>query len=598
MLTSNIIQGQYGFQNNPPFDPNEIYYSTLNEQQYFKIGSMPYTSMYTDIQGGNTTLHYVDVDEHDTIVWIDGTGWTDNKYKSIFFENLFEMESTYYTKLQPLLTKQSNLIQGYYQFDSPYFDSASYLEATLFGEYYFISNGRKFTSIKYDDYNDVMFYDDLEVYTQQDHHWIDEEYATIYFPNGTYIPSNFYNFILDQCTKQTILTIVNPMFEGFQSFCAEYIGERYYISNFIYQLYQVYNLYNKEYYIEGYYNDVNFTSRITSSYITPLVDTTIYVKTLPVVYVEDEKYKLPSSITSWGEFMYLDNLKIKRRGYNTLYKGVSRIGNKLTLIAQDDSTYDMYVNNQPVVEENRFFEIIDSKIPFELDTTIIGTGGNYCFDAAYVSNYNITISPLEWVSNIGTLPTFSVTSPQELIGWYYDPLFIKEAQDNDVIDSNVTLYAKIGVPSSINIYLYQNKNSNNSINKTPTQVAVIEGTFKRPTSVVHPVVEIQYNSVAFNYCYIQEFNRYYYVDDIVVINNKLIEIHCTSDVLMSFKNQLMTHTAIVKRNEYEYDAYLDDEREKIEKGKQYKIIEAVGGVDISSANSRSNNGNIVLIGVR
>ena len=61
-----------------------------------------------------------------------------------------------------------------------------------------------------------------------------------------------------------------------------------------------------------------------------------------------------------------------------------------------------------------------------------------------------------------------------------------------------------------------------------------------------------------NYCYIELFNRYYYVNEIFVERNNLIRIELSCDVLMSFRNEIMKQTLLIDRNEYDYNLFLDD----------------------------------------
>ena len=93
---------------------------------------------------------------------------------------------------------------------------------------------------------------------------------------------------------------------------------------------------------------------------------------------------------------------------------------------------------------------------------------------------------------------------------------------------------------------------------------VLEGTLRSSSSVTNPVITIEkatnpvnYN---YNYMYIEEFGRYYFIDDIVSINNKLWEIHASVDVLYSFADEILSNSAIIEKSEDEDNAnlYLDD----------------------------------------
>lgn len=83
---------------------------------------------------------------------------------------------------------------------------------------------------------------------------------------------------------------------------------------------------------------------------------------------------------------------------------------------------------------------------------------------------------------------------------------------------------------------------------------------KEATSILKPVVRIRTTSdiTTYNYMYISEFQRYYFIDDIVSIHNDVWEISGHVDVLETFKNGILAQTAVVKRQQNKYNLYLND----------------------------------------
>ena len=111
------------------------------------------------------------------------------------------------------------------------------------------------------------------------------------------------------------------------------------------------------------------------------------------------------------------------------------------------------------------------------------------------------------------------------------------------------------------IFLYYNKSDRIKLIKRLTEIAEIEGTIREPTSLIDPVIVLQYNSVVgYNYCYIPEFERYYFIDDLVSIRNGLVEIHCHVDVLNTYGNAVRELHAFVARSNVNYDGTIIDER--------------------------------------
>ena len=86
----------------------------------------------------------------------------------------------------------------------------------------------------------------------------------------------------------------------------------------------------------------------------------------------------------------------------------------------------------------------------------------------------------------------------------------------------------------MNIVAYNNKSDTRKIDKSLTQITEFVGTLRNETDVVTPVILVEGALPSFNYCFIEAFNRYYFVTDFRTVRNNVYEIHCKSDVLMSF----------------------------------------------------------------
>ena len=109
------------------------------------------------------------------------------------------------------------------------------------------------------------------------------------------------------------------------------------------------------------------------------------------------------------------------------------------------------------------------------------------------------------------------------------------------------------------IILYNNASEKNKIEKSLTTVATLTGVLKSESSITHPVILIEYdNPTAFNYCYIDAFNRYYFVVDVVVVRNNLLRISLSVDVLYTFKNAILAQNVIIEKNANDYNLYLPD----------------------------------------
>ena len=62
----------------------------------------------------------------------------------------------------------------------------------------------------------------------------------------------------------------------------------------------------------------------------------------------------------------------------------------------------------------------------------------------------------------------------------------------------------------------------------------------------------------FNYFYVEEFRRYYYLTSFIISSNQLATITGVVDPLYSFKDAIIENEAYIERNEFTYDANMDD----------------------------------------
>ena len=112
------------------------------------------------------------------------------------------------------------------------------------------------------------------------------------------------------------------------------------------------------------------------------------------------------------------------------------------------------------------------------------------------------------------------------------------------------------------IVLQYNKSEKNKLTKTVTQLAEVTGTLKNATSVIDPVFIVRNMTLAnikqCNYATITSFGRSYFVTGITSVREGLWEISCHVDVLSTYADQIRALPAVIKRQEYKYNLYLDD----------------------------------------
>ena len=106
-----------------------------------------------------------------------------------------------------------------------------------------------------------------------------------------------------------------------------------------------------------------------------------------------------------------------------------------------------------------------------------------------------------------------------------------------------------------------NKSDERQIFKTLVDGVTLEGTLRDASSIISPTIMFTSEEVMrYNYCYIPEWQRYYFVKDIQSYRNNLYVVYLECDVLMSFKNDIANFQVVVDKQTMEEngDEYIDD----------------------------------------
>lgn len=135
-----------------------------------------------------------------------------------------------------------------------------------------------------------------------------------------------------------------------------------------------------------------------------------------------------------------------------------------------------------------------------------------------------------------------------------------------------TYYAT--VIKGIHISLYTNLSENNRVNKNIQYVTDLWGNFKDATSITSPTIIIERESIDFNYVYIEQLSRYYFVEEVVSVRNGLWQVRLKVDVLMTYKDLIYQQQAYIARNETQQNAYLVDPERLMRNEPNIEVISA------------------------
>lgn len=120
------------------------------------------------------------------------------------------------------------------------------------------------------------------------------------------------------------------------------------------------------------------------------------------------------------------------------------------------------------------------------------------------------------------------------------------------------------------LILYTNNSRNDRVDKAEylTNAKEYNATFLKTEEETNNIIirlnDINIYKINYNYVYIEDLHRYYFIVNKTIINNNIIELSLHIDLLMSFKDSLLQQTCIIARQENKYDAYLNDDNIQVE----------------------------------
>ena len=101
------------------------------------------------------------------------------------------------------------------------------------------------------------------------------------------------------------------------------------------------------------------------------------------------------------------------------------------------------------------------------------------------------------------------------------------------------------------ISLFKTASENNRVVKVLTDEKQLSGELRNQTSVLNPTIRIESadNISTYNYAYISEFGRYYYITDIVSVRTNCWVVSLRCDVLMSYKDEIQSMNVILNNTQ-------------------------------------------------
>lgn len=102
----------------------------------------------------------------------------------------------------------------------------------------------------------------------------------------------------------------------------------------------------------------------------------------------------------------------------------------------------------------------------------------------------------------------------------------------------------------------------------------IEGKLMFDQSFLSPKFLISGDVSAYNYCYIPDLHRFYYITEQIIKTGTLVEVHMQVDALQSWKSQILSNKAVIERQSKDtnVNAYFSDSMYWTQANKEVKTV--------------------------
>lgn len=139
---------------------------------------------------------------------------------------------------------------------------------------------------------------------------------------------------------------------------------------------------------------------------------------------------------------------------------------------------------------------------------------------------------------------------------------------------------------TIDFYNYDRRTY--AVNKVLANPTSMSGVLRDKTNVMMPELSVRYNSVfTFNYCYIRELNRYYYIVGVTIVDATTYALRLSLDVLKTYETEIMAATGTIVESD-DADKYISNRQKIFDVRPNTEKIEF-------SPNLFNGNGSIIMV---
>lgn len=149
----------------------------------------------------------------------------------------------------------------------------------------------------------------------------------------------------------------------------------------------------------------------------------------------------------------------------------------------------------------------------------------------------------------------------------------------------------------VEMILFENTADTNVVDKSTylNVVDVVYGRFIESINIVRPLTSFEWDSlVKFNYVYVTQLERYYFVDSFIIDYNKMYKLSLSVDVLYTYQAEIKATSGYVERTSDStyYNRKIPDNLVSFENAPEYiaqEITKGTTGAYVDSTNLKDYN---------
>lgn len=145
----------------------------------------------------------------------------------------------------------------------------------------------------------------------------------------------------------------------------------------------------------------------------------------------------------------------------------------------------------------------------------------------------------------------------------------------------------------MNITLYKQTKDRDIIEKKLTNAFNFTAYARKEFDIENPVITVESNVAditKYNYVYIEDYHRYYFINKHRALRTGLYELDCEEDYLYTWKESVYSWTVELERAQYDWNLYFKDSEMMCIEGHNLNVLEFPNSLPTTKHNILIVNG--------